>query len=103
MTASSTDADNEELKALREELARLRAEVEALRAGTDGKEARSAGDGVPGEDDPLAMLEAQVEEIRQRAEEIGAVVREEVERRPLQALAIAAGIGWLLGRLGGGR
>ena len=103
MTASSTDADNEELRALREELARLRAEVEALRAGKDGQGAQSPDDAAPGEDDPLAMLEAQVDEIRQRAEEIGAVVREEVERRPLQALAIAAGIGWLLGRLGGGR
>ncbi|RMG52481.1 MAG: hypothetical protein D6717_11870 [Gammaproteobacteria bacterium] len=90
----------DELQALRAEIERLRAEVEALRGDTAQAEARSAG---TDEEDPLVTLQAEVERIRARAEEVGQLVREEVERRPLQALAIAAGIGWLLGRLGGGR
>jgi ElaB/YqjD/DUF883 family membrane-anchored ribosome-binding protein len=95
-TASTKDKTAEEFEAdmaaIRKDLASLREDVAAL-ANTAGRVALER------KDRAAEAVREKATELAQRGEDLAAAVGREVQARPLAAVAIAFGIGYLIARM----
>jgi ElaB/YqjD/DUF883 family membrane-anchored ribosome-binding protein len=93
-------ASNETItRDLEAEISAIRADLKALR-GDVASAARAAGEtAVKGKRRVAEAIGESADELRAKGTEMASVVEREIEQRPLTAVAVAFGAGFVLGKL----